>query len=358
MNGKLAASGLVKQLYVNPASHDAGAAIGAALMAHDELGLDRPRAAGVFVPYMGTDLDEDGACLHELAPWKDLLHWDEPVDVLHEASALLAGGKILGWAQGRSEFGPRALGHRSILADPRPRDNWPRINQIIKRREDFRPFAPVVKREAFDTYFDPPPACVCNVECMNFIVDVRPAFRELLGATTHVDGSARIQVVDADTAPNIHGLLSSFERLTGLPVLLNTSFNASDEPIVNSAHDAIQTFLSSGLDALMLGQRIVTRAFVGTLPTEEKVTVALAAGVVLQEMKPGAYLATRGTQSAHCPSWLAEVATSGEKVSVATMLAGDTAHLAGDKAHSGQRVPSVLEDLWRRRFIDVVPLQL
>lgn len=349
MNGKLATSGLVKEFYVNPASHDAGAAIGAGLMAQDEVSGEGPCARAVFVPCIGTDVDLNGACSTALAPWKELLQWDEPADISREAAAQIANGKILGWARGRSEFGPRALGHRSILADPRPRENWSRINRIIKRREDFRPFAPVVMREAFEKLFEPPSACSCNLECMNFVVNVRAEFRELLGATTHVDGSARIQVVDANAMPDFHALLASFAKLTGLPALLNTSFNASDEPIVDSAHDAIHTFLSSGLDALVLGQWIVSRKYIGALPPEAMITIRPATGVELTSLQPGACVAVRGPNTAALPTWLAEAAVANEKISLAALL-------KGHESDGCASTLSMVEDLWRRRFIDLVPI--
>lgn len=349
LNGRLAGSGLVKKMYVNPASHDAGAAIGAALMAQDMVSEDSSIAKGVFVPNIGLNIDSAGACAAAVAPWKHLLLCEEPADVLQEAAAHIANGSILGWARGRSEFGPRALGQRSILADPRPRDNWSRINRIIKRREDFRPFAPAVMSEALTSYFEVPGDCLCNLECMNYVVSVRPEFRELLGATTHVDGSARVQIVGAIEMPDFHGLLARFEKLTGLPVLLNTSFNASDEPIVDSAHDAIQTFLSSGLDALVLGGMIVSRTYVGSLPPSDTVVVSLAKGTELRKRDSGAYTAERGMSSSACPAWIVDALASNEKPSLATLL-------SGNRSYTCDLARSAVEELWRRRFIDLIPV--
>jgi Carbamoyltransferase C-terminus len=165
---------------------------------------------------------------------------------------------VLGWAQGRSEYGPRALGNRSILADPRPGDNKQRINAMIKKREAYRPFAPVVTPEAAGSYFDLPQTRA-NFDFMSFVVSVREDRRAELGAVTHVDGSARVQIVDPVSNKRFYDLVCRFGEMTGTPVLLNTSFNNNVEPIVQTTQDALTCFLTTGLDFLVIDDFVVRR---------------------------------------------------------------------------------------------------
>jgi carbamoyltransferase len=189
-----------------------------------------------------------------LARFRGRPELEQPEDVVGRAADLLADGKIIGWYQAGSEFGPRALGNRSILADPRPKETWGRVNEI-KDREWFRPLAPSVLAEAQSEYFELDAAS----PYMLMVARVRPEKRELLGAITHVDGTARLQTVERDANPRFHRLISAFAERTGIPMLLNTSFNIQ-APIAETPTDAVDTFLRSELDALVLGDHVLTRS--------------------------------------------------------------------------------------------------
>ncbi|PDT49530.1 MULTISPECIES: carbamoyltransferase C-terminal domain-containing protein [Sinorhizobium] len=163
----------------------------------------------------------------------------------------MAEGKIVGWARGRSEFGPSALGNRSILGDTRPRQNWQGINLAIKQRESFRPFGSAVLAEDFNDYFIPLPSNP-NMEHMVFVTKVREEKRAELGAVTHASGTARVQVVTKSANFGFWRLISAFKERTGCPVLLNTSFNNRYEPVVQNVTDAVRTLLTTGLDYLFI----------------------------------------------------------------------------------------------------------
>jgi len=265
MNGMIARSGLFDEVYVHPASHDAGSAIGAALevnsILHPGPGCGpafarRPR----FSPLLGRQVHLEGSSdqSEALKRWAGVLEWDRPAHLHEEVAAAIAAGQIAGWVRGRAEFGPRALGARSILADPRPRENWTRINRVIKKREGFRPFAPAVCDECAETYFELPSA-ICNLGEMCFILPVRPAWRETLGAITHVDGSARVQIVSRSANEDFWRLIKAFESQIGIAALLNTSLNHSSEPIVDTPYDAIRTFLTTDLDLMVIGPYLVRK---------------------------------------------------------------------------------------------------
>jgi carbamoyltransferase len=178
--------------------------------------------------------------------------------MLDRAIDLLADGQVLGWSQGRFEWGPRALGQRSILADPRRNDMKDIVNVKIKFREPYRPFAPSVLAERADDYFDTGGASSqYPARFMLLVEPVRPEAQQVLPATTHVDHSARLQTVTAAATPRYYRLIERFGRATGVPVLLNTSFNLRGEPIVNTPGEAISTFRRSGLDALVLDRLIL-----------------------------------------------------------------------------------------------------
>jgi carbamoyltransferase len=181
------------------------------------------------------------------------------VDLFEHVASELAAGRIVGWMEGASEFGPRALGHRSLLAAPHSTGMRDRLNRDIKFREEFRPFAPVTTVEAADRYFDLPPGGVRLARFMSGVFPVRPEWRSQLAAVTHVDGSARLQAVDRDMAPRLHALLEAYGRRTGIPVLLNTSFNIAGEPIVNRALEGYSTFRRCGIDLLVAGSTTVTK---------------------------------------------------------------------------------------------------
>ncbi|MBR1163078.1 carbamoyltransferase [Bradyrhizobium elkanii] len=257
MNGKLLYSGLFDDIFVQPAAHDAGCALGAALMMSNELGRPAPRERLSDV-YWGPDLGTEQAIEHELNSWSGHLDFERSDDIAASAADWMANGAVIGWVQGRSEFGPRALGNRSILADPRPAENKNRINAMVKKREGYRPFAPSVLEEDASEFFELP-AGKREFPFMNFVVRVREAHHSVLGAITHVDGTARLQTVSRSTNPAYWHVINAFKKRTGIPVLLNTSFNNNAEPIVESVSDAIVTFLTTDLDGLVVGPFLVKK---------------------------------------------------------------------------------------------------
>jgi len=258
LNGLILRSGIFREVFVHPVGHDAGGAEGAALDAARQLGAlpsGQPRMRSAS---LGPDLGTAAEIEKELASWGDLVGYEQPADIVNAAAQLLADGAVLGWAHGRSEYGPRALGNRSILADPRPSENKQRINAMVKKREAYRPFAPVVTAEAATDYFDLPDTRA-NYDFMSFVVSVRDDKKQELGAVTHVDGSARVQVIDRLSNGRFHELVRRFGELTGTPVLLNTSFNNNAEPIVQTVHDAVTCFLTTELDFLVIEDFLIRR---------------------------------------------------------------------------------------------------
>ena len=192
---------------------------------------------------------EDGHCAEEF----------EDSALIDQIAGDLASNRIVGWMEGALEFGPRALGHRSILTAPHTTEMRDRLNREIKYREPFRPFAPVVPAEAAGRYFDIPPGGTRLARFMSGVFPVRPEWRSRLKAITHVDGTARVQVLEPAMAPRLHALLEAYGRRTGIPVLLNTSFNLAGEPIVNRAVEGYSTFLRSKIDVLVAGGTRVTK---------------------------------------------------------------------------------------------------
>lgn len=255
-NGTIARSGLVEDLFVQPAAGDDGTALGAALVA-----ARRRRPAppvGMAMPYWGEACDPM-AVADAVGKLPEDLHvsrlaQDELIDAVADR---ITAGQVVAWCQGRMEFGPRALGNRSILADPRSPTMRQHLNGIIKQREDFRPFAPAVLAEEASTYFDIPDRWLPAYRHMLLTAPVRPEYRAALPAVTHVDGSARVQVVSREEAPLFASLLEAVGARTGMSVVLNTSFNLRGQPIVRTADDAVATFCGSGMDALALGDRLV-----------------------------------------------------------------------------------------------------
>ena len=257
LNGKVLRSGLFEQVYVQPASHDAGNALGAALSIAYKAG--EPLRDNLLTHvFLGTHVVESDKIGERLKAWRPLLNVEKVHDPAEVGARLIANGSVIAWVQGRSEFGPRALGNRSILADPRPAQNKQIINAMIKKREEYRPFAPAVLEESLREYFEVPEGTRA-VPFMVFVLPVKPQVRELLGAVTHVDGSARVQSVRREENPLFHSLISAFGQLTGVPVVLNTSFNNNAEPIVDSVDDAVVTLLTTGLHALIVGDWLVSR---------------------------------------------------------------------------------------------------
>jgi carbamoyltransferase len=257
LNGKLLYSGLFDDIFVQPASHDAGGALGAALYV-ENMGKPAGKPARLDHVYWGTELGDNDAVGGELSGWEEFVRFEKHDDIAARAAQLMAEGAVIGWAQGRSEFGPRALGNRSILADPRPAKNKDLINEMVKKREGYRPFAPSVIEEAAADFFEVPQNRT-EFPFMVFVLNVRPEKRELLGAITHVDGTARIQTVSKKTNPKYWEVINEFGKLTGVPMLLNTSFNNNAEPIVDSVKDSVVCFLTTKLDYLVVGDYLVSK---------------------------------------------------------------------------------------------------
>jgi carbamoyltransferase len=240
-----------ERLFVPPAPGDAGCALGAALYA-DRIHFGNADRDLPDHPFWGPEIDEQE--LARLAredgvPAASLTD----AELIEQTADELHAGRIVGWMSGRLELGPRALGHRSILAAPHAAETRDRLNRDIKFREEFRPFAPVVTARAADRYFVLPAGGSRLARFMSGVFPVRPEWRDRLAAVTHVDGTARVQVLDAAMEPRLHALLEAYERRSGVPILLNTSFNLAGEPIVNRTVEGYATFRRCGMDVLVAG---------------------------------------------------------------------------------------------------------
>ncbi len=247
MNAALLEHTPVKRIFIQPAAGDSGAALGAALYASGRLagGARRWRMEHAFLGPEYAQASIESALRAAGARYRRL----EPEALVEEVSGRLAAGQVVGWFQGRLEWGPRALGHRSILADPRDAGMRERVNSKVKRRESFRPFAPAMPWEDASRWFER----VHESPFMTLALPVRPERRAEIPAVVHADGTARLQTVRRESDPLFHRLLRSFGRRTGVPVLLNTSFNGRREPIVCSPEDALACHRRCGLDALAIG---------------------------------------------------------------------------------------------------------
>jgi carbamoyltransferase len=248
-NSRLWRDGPFEQVWVQPAAGDAGTALGAAMQVAAELGDQ-------VSPMPGAALGR-GFSEAELAGWLDLagVRYERPVDVAEAVAEALADDAIVAWFQGRSEWGPRALGHRSLLADPRNADNLARMNDI-KGREQFRPIAPMVLTERAPELFSGGPI---PSPYMLFTHHVAPEWAKRIPAVVHADGSARIQTVDERQEPLVAGMLSAFDRITGVPVVVNTSLNTAGRPIVDDPRDVLECFGSAPVDLLAIGPFLVRR---------------------------------------------------------------------------------------------------
>ena len=267
-NARLLAESGFERIFVPPAPGDAGCAIGAALYC-DRIHFGNPDRDLPDHPFWGPSVDgselarlarEDG---HSAVQLQDGALIDQVADDL-------AADRIVGWMEGALEFGPRALGHRSILAAPQTMEMRDRLNREIKYREPFRPFAPVVSIEAAERYFDIPPGGTRLARFMSGVFPVRREWQSRLQAITHVDGTARVQVLEPAMAPRLHTLLEAYGQRTGIPVLLNTSFNLAGEPIVNRAVEGYSTFLRCKIDVLVAGGTRVTKRTAATTKTPAK----------------------------------------------------------------------------------------
>jgi len=250
LNGRIHRELGFEQIYIPPAPGDDGVALGCARFGYALLQKEAGEvtAPEPFHPYQGTEFEigEIQEALHDKAAW---LEWVEVDDAADSAAHWLAEGEVIGWFQGRSEFGPRALGNRSILATPADVGMIERINSAIKKRESYRPFAPTVLANHANDWFQN----VTPSPYMSLTVDARPDKAEQIPSVIHFDGTARIQTLRRRDNPLYHRLIEGFHQRTGMPMILNTSFNIKGEPLVDSPTDAIRAFLDSDLDAVYLG---------------------------------------------------------------------------------------------------------
>ncbi|MGH7289108.1 MAG: carbamoyltransferase family protein, partial [Myxococcota bacterium] len=251
-NGRLLREGPFEDIWIQPAAGDAGGALGAAMFA-EHLVLDRPRRFRMDHAFWGPSFSDAEIRRYlegRKAPYRSLSR-DE---MIRETARLLDEKQaVVGWLQGRMEWGPRSLGSRSILADARNRENWQRVNLKIKFRESFRPFAPACLAEKSGEWFEidresPYMLLVCQVKD-----------RTAVPAVTHVDGSARLQTVTHEAHPEFYDLLKAFDERTGCPVMINTSFNVRGEPIVCTPDDAYLCFMRTDMDVLVLGNQILLK---------------------------------------------------------------------------------------------------
>jgi carbamoyltransferase len=250
-NGKILASGIVDKLFVQPAASDDGVALGAALAPYLDGGQRLP-IKPMRHAYLGPSFNDD-AIEAVLKTYK--IRYTRLSDPAATAAELLSHGKILGWYQGRMEFGPRALGNRSILADPRDPGMNAKVNNAVKFREWWRPFAPSFKKEDAGEYLE----SATDSPFMILTAQVKPEKRNLIPSVTHVDGSARPQTVEKGINPLYWRLIDEFGKRTGVPVIMNTSFNLRGEAIVHTPTDAVRTFFSSGMDTLVIGSFLVEK---------------------------------------------------------------------------------------------------
>jgi len=251
-NGKIAASTGFENVYIPSAGHDAGISMGSALYLYNHI-LGMPRSSPIYSAYTGSQFsnDEIEAVLQKQGIRYRRLNDAELYDVVTDK---LVEPGVVGWFSGRAEFGPRALGGRSILADPRNAEAKNLINLKIKRRENFRPFAPSILKEFSAEYFTKDDM----VPFMEKVFPIRPEKQATIPAVTHVDGTGRLQTVDKDISPRYYALIDLFRKKTGVPVLLNTSFN-ENEPIVNTPQEALDCFLRTNMDMLVLENCVIER---------------------------------------------------------------------------------------------------
>ena len=251
-NGKITRMTDFANVYIPSAGHDAGISMGAALWVHNEV-LKQPRSKPIWSAYTGAQFSNDEIAAYLNSRNIEFSYYDDEGLYERVAERLVNAG-VIGWFQGRAEFGPRALGARSILADPRRNDAKDLLNAKIKRRESFRPFAPSILKEYVDEYFEVNDV----VPFMEKVFPVRKEKQSIIPAVTHADGTGRLQSVDKEVSPRYYNLIDKFRQKTGVPILLNTSFN-ENEPIVNSPENALDCYLRTQMDMLVMGNIIIER---------------------------------------------------------------------------------------------------
>jgi len=244
-----------KEIFIQPAAGDSGGALGTAFYIYNTV-LDQPRAFQMDHALWGPEFDDRQIKTTLDSAEAIYTRVEDENELLDRTAQMIADGLVVGWFQGRLEFGPRALGSRSLLADPRNPRMKDIINAKVKFREAFRPFAPAVLKEHAHEYFDMPPGM--DAPFMLLVPKVREEKREILPAVTHQDGTGRVQTVTEETNPLYYRLIRAFGQLTGVPVVINTSFNVRGEPIVCTPRDAYHTFVHTGIDALVMGNFVIT----------------------------------------------------------------------------------------------------
>ncbi len=259
-NGRIVRETPFTDIYIQPAAGDSGGAVGAALYAYHVL-LQQPRVFTMTHAYWGKAYGPDAVREAVARHGLQAVELDSPEALVRQTAERLVSGQVVGWYQGRSEWGPRALGNRSILADPRRQEMKAIVNKKIKFREPFRPFAPsMLDRRVHEFVEYPKEKSLSPATFMLAVSPIRLEKRDVIPAVTHIDGTGRLQVVEQKTNPLYYALIEAFEAATGVPVVLNTSFNLKGEPVVNSPDHAISTFLRSDMDTLVMGQTIVSKA--------------------------------------------------------------------------------------------------
>jgi carbamoyltransferase len=365
MNGKILYSGLFEKVFVQPAADDSGGALGAALSAWYER---TPKAQAKKLAHMfwGRHAGTNTSIERTLEQWSGFLSWTKEDAISAKTAGLLAEGAVVGWVQGRSEFGPRALGNRSILADPRPSENKLRINEMIKKREQYRPFAPSVLEERIADFFEVPPN-QSEFPFMIFILRVREHARQLLGAITHVDGTARVQSVSRSTNPEYWDLISEFEKLTGVAMLLNTSFNNHAEPIVDSVNDAVGCFLTTGIHYLAVGNCLAVKkspdeirraamSLVPCLPAWRK--LVKRSRIDWESEGSGEFFAIESTKNSYFGITLYEISSGMFDVLQGADGLSDFGELisqSGVPCDTADQLVSEFMDLWSQRLVNVSP---
>lgn len=255
-NGRIKKATHFEQVFIPSAPADDGTALGAAWLAlhQDQVELQISTENEILSPYLGSIVSDD-AVKRLIEHNRSLTVHYLPESICQQTAELLAKGKLIGWIQGRAEFGPRALGNRSILADPRWAESKDKINQKIKFRENFRPFAPSVLAEFADEFF----ADYHESPYMDKTLAIKPAMQEKIAGVCHVDGTGRLQTVKREWNPRFYQLINDFYQQTQVPLLLNTSFNVMGKPLVHSLEDALSVFLMTGLDALVVNDYLITK---------------------------------------------------------------------------------------------------
>jgi carbamoyltransferase len=256
MNGKIARSGLFENIWIHPAAHDAGTSAGAALYGYHHVLRGKRHPAPSRSPYLGP-AHQRWSVDRALTLFDSKVVHRRPSRLIEDVAKAIANGKVVGWYQGHGEWGPRALGNRSILADPRRDDMKDIVNHAVKLREGFRPFAPACLAEHASEWFDM--TGLQDSPYMLFVVPVKNDKRGKIPAVTHVDGSARVQTVTNEQNPRFWALLKAFNAITGTPIVMNTSFNVKGEPIVNTPEDAVRCFLGTQIDMLVLDDVVVEK---------------------------------------------------------------------------------------------------